>query len=98
MKVIELKDVKKSYGKNEILHGISLDIEEGSIHGLVGRNGCGKTTLIKCLTGIYEQDQGQILVCGEEIFENPKVKAQVGSFTVSSKLKIGNNIPLVFIE
>ena len=71
MKVIELKDVKKSYGKNEILHGISLDIEEGSIHGLVGRNGCGKTTLIKCLTGIYEQDQGQILVCGEEIFENP---------------------------
>ena len=48
MKVIELKDVKKSYGKNEILHGISLDIEEGSIHGLVGRNGCGKTTLIKC--------------------------------------------------
>ena len=32
MKVIELKDVKKSYGKNEILHGISLDIEEGSIH------------------------------------------------------------------
>lgn len=56
MKVIELKDVKKSYGKNEILHGISLDIEEGSIHGLVGRNGCGKTTLIKCLTGIYEQE------------------------------------------
>ena len=37
MKVIELKDVKKSYGKNEILHGISLDIEEGSIHGLVGQ-------------------------------------------------------------
>jgi len=46
MKVIELKDVKKSYGKNEILHGISLDIEEGSIHGLVGRNGCGKTTIV----------------------------------------------------
>ena len=59
MKVIELKDVKKSYGKQEILHGINLDVEEGSIHGLVGRNGCGKTTLIKCITGIYEQDQGQ---------------------------------------
>ena len=88
MKVIELKDVKKSYGKNEILHGISLDIEEGSIHGLVGRNGCGKTTLIKCLTGIYEQDQGQILVCGEEIFENPNVKAQVDMLqTATSILK-----------
>ena len=34
MKVIELKDVKKSYGKQEILHGINLDVEEGSIHGL----------------------------------------------------------------
>ena len=66
MKVIELKDVKKSYGKQEILHGINLDVEEGSIHGLVGRNGCGKTTLIKCITAIYEQDQGQILICGEE--------------------------------
>ena len=93
MKVIELKDVKKSYGKNEILHGISLDIEEGSIHGLVGRNGCGKTTLIKCLTGIYEQDQGQILVCGEEIFENPKVKAQVGYVADSNQYFEGYPIP-----
>ena len=90
--VIELKDVKKSYGKNEILHGISLDIEEGSIHGLVGRNGCGKTTLIKCLTGIYEQDQGQILVCGEEIFENPKVKAQVGYVADSNQYFEGYHI------
>ena len=92
MKVIELKDVKKSYGKNEILHGISLDIEEGSIHGLVGRNGCGKTTLIKCLTGIYEQDQGQILVCGEEIFENPNVKAQVGYVADSNQYFEGYHI------
>ena len=58
MKVIELKDVKKSYGKNEILHGISLDIEEGSIHGLVGRNGCGKTTMMKMIMGIEEPDEG----------------------------------------
>ena len=92
VKVIELKDVKKSYGKNEILHGISLDIEEGSIHGLVGRNGCGKTTLIKCLTGIYEQDQGQILVCGEEIFENPNVKAQVGYVADSNQYFEGYHI------
>ena len=92
MKVIELKDVKKSYGKNEILHGISLDIEEGSIHGLVGRNGCGKTTLIKCITGIYEQDQGQILICGEEVFENPKVKAKVGYVADSNQYFDGYHI------
>ena len=62
MKVIELKDVKKSYGKNEILHGISLDIEEGSIHGLVGRNGCGKTTMMKMIMGIEEPDEGQVIL------------------------------------
>ena len=60
MKVIELKDVKKSYGKNEILHGISLDIEEGSIHGLVGRNGCGKTTLIKMINGLLTPTSGTL--------------------------------------
>ena len=92
MKVIELKDVKKSYGKQEILHGINLDVEEGSIHGLVGRNGCGKTTLIKCITGIYEQDQGQILICGEEVFENPKVKAKVGYVADSNQYFDGYHI------
>ena len=68
MKVIELKDVKKSYGKNEILHGISLDIEEGSIHGLVGRNGCGKTTLIKWRRNFQEsksKSTGRIC-CGQQ--------------------------------
>ena len=65
MKVIELKDVKKSYGKNEILHGISLDIEEGSIHGLVGRNGCGKTTLIKKLIKEAFPDEKVVLIENE---------------------------------
>ena len=92
MKVIELKGLKKSYGKQEILHGINLDVEEGSIHGLVGRNGCGKTTLIKCITAIYEQDQGQILICGEEVFENPKVKAKVGYVADSNQYFDGYHI------
>ena len=78
MKVIELKDVKKSYGKQEILHGINLDVEEGSIHGLVGRNGCGKTTLIKCITGILSIDEGEILLDGEKIYDNPKAKEKIG--------------------
>ena len=64
MKVIELKDVKKSYGKQEILHGINLDVEEGSIHGLVGRNGCGKTTFLKAL--IY-QYSNQILSIDKQV-------------------------------
>ena len=59
---------------------------------IVSPPGCGKTTLIKCLTGIYEQDQGQILVCGEEIFENPNVKAQVGYVADSNQYFEGYHI------
>lgn len=78
MKMIEIKQVRKAYGNREVLHGIDLSVEKGSIHGLVGRNGYGKTTLIKCMTGIYQADKGEVLICGEEVFENPKVKAQIG--------------------
>ena len=69
MKVIELKDVKKSYGKNEILHGISLDIEEGSIHGLVGRNGCGKTTLLNIIGGLDRYTSGDLIINGKSTKE-----------------------------
>ncbi|WP_443771045.1 ATP-binding cassette domain-containing protein [Anaerostipes sp.] len=78
MKVMEIKNVRKSYGNKEILHGVNLSVEEGSIHGLVGRNGCGKTTLMKCMTGIYKQEEGEILIGGQPVYENPEVKAQVG--------------------
>lgn len=78
MKTIDIKNVHKFYGKQEILHGISLSVEEGSIHGLVGRNGCGKTTLIKCMTGIYQTDAGEIQIFGKPVYENPEVKAQIG--------------------
>ncbi|MDO4942375.1 MAG: ABC transporter ATP-binding protein [Lachnospiraceae bacterium] len=76
--MIEVKNLYKGYGKKPVLKNISLQVQKGSIHGLIGRNGSGKTTLIKCLTGIYKQDQGSLRVCGEEIYDNPDVKARIG--------------------
>ena len=90
--LLECKDLTKSFSGKTAIDHIDLSIESGHIIGLLGPNGSGKTTLIKCLTGIYEQDQGQILVCGEEIFENPKVKAQVGYVADSNQYFEGYHI------
>lgn len=76
--MIQISNLYKGYGNEPVLKNISLHVEKGSIHGLIGRNGSGKTTMIKCLTGIYKQEQGEIRICGEEIFNNPKVKAKIG--------------------
>jgi len=51
MKILEVKDVSKKYGKKQVLSGVSFDIEEGDIFGLIGPNGAGKSTLINIITG-----------------------------------------------
>jgi ABC-2 type transport system ATP-binding protein len=56
-----------------------LTVPDGSVYGLVGPNGAGKSTLIRHLTGIYRQDEGAILVGGEPVWENPALKARIGS-------------------
>ena len=64
--MIKCVDLKKSYGDNEVLKGISFDIAEGQIFGLLGPSGAGKTTLIKILTGQLEYDSGTVTVHGKD--------------------------------
>ncbi|MBO5089267.1 MAG: ATP-binding cassette domain-containing protein, partial [Lachnospiraceae bacterium] len=52
--MLEVKNVFKSYNKNQVLKDVSLTVLPGEIHGLIGENSAGKTTLIKCVTGIYK--------------------------------------------
>ena len=59
--MITIKDLKKSYGKNLVLKGINLKIEEGDIYAFVGSNGAGKTTTIKAMLGILPFDSGDVL-------------------------------------
>ena len=59
--VLEIKDLSKSFGKNKVLDGINLKVEEGTVCGLMGENGAGKSTMMKCLFGIYAKDEGQHL-------------------------------------
>ncbi|GAA0746784.1 ABC transporter ATP-binding protein [Clostridium oceanicum] len=76
--MIEVKNLSKSLGNKKILQNINLKVNKGSIFGLIGENGVGKTTLIKCLTGIYKPDEGDIKINNQEVFENVEVKKYVG--------------------
>ena len=61
--VLQIKNLSKSFGKNKVLDGINLEVGEGSVLGLMGENGAGKSTMMKCLFGIYAKDEGQFLLC-----------------------------------
>ena len=75
--MIEIKELKKSFGGFQALDGLSLTVPTGSVYGLVGPNGAGKTTAIKHLTGVYRQDSGEVLLDGASVFENPAAKEKI---------------------
>jgi len=66
---LELKDIRKSFGGVKALKGVSFSIESGRIYHLMGENGCGKSTLIKILSGAQKADAGQILIDGKPMGE-----------------------------
>lgn len=62
---LEVKDVHKSFGEKEVLHGISFEVENGKALGLLGRNGAGKTTTIRILMDVFHANSGEILLDGK---------------------------------
>ncbi|HZG71018.1 MAG TPA: ABC transporter ATP-binding protein [Chondromyces sp.] len=75
--MIEIRGVTKGFDHAEAVKGINMQINRGSIYGLLGSNGAGKTTLLKMMAGIYKPDSGSITVLGEEIYENGLRKQKV---------------------
>lgn len=87
--VLEVRDVWKSFPGVTALKSVSLTLRPGEILGLVGENGAGKSTLVKTLSGIYQPDQGEILINGHEAhFHNPKDAQRAGISTVHQELTI----------
>lgn len=76
MTMLEVSDIYKSYGRQEILKGISFKVNPGECVGLVGYNGCGKTTLLSILAGARKADRGSIRYNGREAMGHPGVFAQ----------------------
>lgn len=78
MSYIEFKDIRKSYGDNEVLKGINLNIEKGELITLLGPSGCGKSTLLRSLAGLEEVTSGSIFVDGVDITNLDTNKRQIG--------------------
>lgn len=76
--MLEVKNLYKGYNKTPVLKDINLTVVPGEIHGLIGENSAGKTTLIKCIAGIYKPDKGSVMYEGSPVYDNPAVKEKVG--------------------
>lgn len=77
--MIEVKNVVKTFDEFRALDGLTMTVPTGAIYGLVGPNGAGKSTILRHITGIYRQDEGEITVDGQVVYENPQVKARMTS-------------------
>ena len=76
---IEFLNVRKSYGAQPVLRGVSFKVQRGEILGLLGPNGCGKTTTLRLVAGFLSPDSGEVRVCGEPI----------GSGSLAARRRIG---------
>ena len=85
--ILEIKNLSKSFAKNKVLDGINLTLKKGSVLGLMGENGAGKSTMMKCLFGIYAIDEGQFIFDGKIInFKSPKEALENGVAMVHQEL------------
>jgi ABC-2 type transport system ATP-binding protein len=77
--MISVKDLYKAYGETKAVNGISFQVEEGEIFGMVGPNGAGKTTAIECVEGLRQGDSGEIRVLGlDPIRQERQLRPQLG--------------------
>ena len=96
-KVVEIVDLKKSFGEKKVLKGVSLCIKQGMVYGLLGPNGAGKTTIIKIICGVYRPTFGTAFVAGIDVSKKPEqVRMKLGymsqKFTLYEDLTVNENI------
>ena len=85
--VLSIRGMSKSFGRNRVLDHINLDVKRGTVMGLMGENGAGKSTMMKCLFGTYQKDEGNIFLNGKEVsFSGPKDALENGIAMVHQEL------------
>lgn len=89
MSVLQVSDIKKKFGKNEVLKGISFNLEKGEVLSVIGASGSGKTTLLRCLNFLETADEGTISVNGEKIFDGKNSKRKNDAELRKDRLHFG---------
>lgn len=85
--ILSIRGMSKSFGRNRVLDRINLDVKPGTVMGLMGENGAGKSTMMKCLFGTYQKDEGKIFLDGKEVnFSGPKDALENGIAMVHQEL------------
>ena len=101
--LVEINQLRKSFGANEVLKGIDLDIKAGEVLAIIGKSGSGKSTLLRCINGLEVFQSGSLRVDGKHLLhDNPQVmrelRQRVGmifqSFNLFPHLSVGKNIML----
>lgn len=87
--MLEVKDLRKSFGANEVLKGISFKVEKGEVLTIIGSSGSGKTTLLRCLNYLEFPDSGEILLDGDIICDAANVRALSESELRRARLNFG---------
>ena len=85
--VLSIRGMSKTFGRNRVLDHINLNVRRGTVMGLMGENGAGKSTMMKCLFGTYQKDEGSIFLDGKEVsFSGPKDALENGVAMVHQEL------------
>ena len=93
--VLEMRNIHKSFPGVRALQAVDFNLQEGEIHALMGENGAGKSTLIKVLTGVYEKDEGEIFLKGNDkavVIKSPQDAQNLGISTVYQEITLCPNL------
>ena len=94
MNLLEVTNLSKSFDGKKIIDNVSFSVKQGRIVGLLGKNGCGKTTIIKMINNLLTIDDGEIRVCGENVSE--KTNSLVSYLPERTYLESGKTIKQIF--
>ncbi len=93
--IIEIRNLSKKIGKKQILKDVSFSVDKGETVGLLGRNGAGKTSILKCITGLWLYDDGDIFVCGKNVKKSDnrsEIAALIGYPSLFPNMTLQGNI------
>ena len=99
--MLEVKNLKKSFGKKEVLKGVNLTVQRGEIVGIIGPSGCGKSTLLKCINLLEKPDSGQVIFENDDLVDNKNleiIRRKIGmvfqQFNLFENMTVLENITL----